>query len=87
MGGPHRGLQPELGARVAAVLLLLFFCWNATCTAASAQVPSHGEDPMQGERPPCANSAEAVSHVAQQVCGGAPVETALRSIGLQEAEA
>ena len=84
IGGPHRGLPDALGARVAAVMLLLF-CWNAT--AASAQ-PTHGvKDPVQAERPPCTTATEVVSHAAQQVCGGAAVETALRSIGMQEAEA
>ena len=63
------------------VEMVLFICCPATAaTATAARTAESGIAE-------CAPTAAAVAQTAQRVCGGAPVEEALRAVGLQRGAA
>ena len=67
-----------LGATKAAAIVL-FSC----CSAAAIEAPPEGPNPAKEAGGQCIISVAAVAEAAQQVCGGAPIEEALRSVHLR----
>ena len=65
-----------------AAAIVLLSCCSVT---AVAEAPPEGPNPAAKATVPCAIrfSAAAVAEAAQQVCGGAPIEEALRSVHLR----
>lgn len=63
------------------VEMVLFICCPATAAAATAARTA------ESGIAECAPTAAAVAQTAQRVCGGAPVEEALRAVGLQRGAA
>ena len=63
-----------------AAAIVLLSCRSAT---AAAEAPLEGPTPAAEADGQCTISAAAVAEAAQQVCGGAPIEAALRSVHLR----